>query len=62
MRLKKKYSLRVSSMRNSMGEELIREKEAEARGREYFVQLLNGDEINEVRRNVRRIGLEGMRK
>ena len=30
------------------GEELPREKDDEVRWKEYFVQLLNGDEITEV--------------
>ena len=35
-------------MRNSMGEELTQENNIEGRWKEYFVQLLNGDEIREV--------------
>ena len=35
-------------MRNSIGEEVTRENDIEVRWREYFVQLLNGDEISEV--------------
>ena len=35
-------------MRNSMGEELTQENDIEGRWKEYFVQLLNGDEIREV--------------
>ena len=37
-----------------MGEDLTREKNTEGRWREYFVNLLNGDEISEVGGNVRR--------
>ena len=35
-------------MRNSMGEELTRENDNGGRWKEYFVQLLNGDEIREM--------------
>ena len=31
-----------------MGEDLTRENDREGRWKEYFVQLLNGDEIREV--------------
>ena len=41
-------------MRNSMGEELTRENDIEGRWKEYFVQMLNGDEIREVGRDIRR--------
>ena len=37
----------MSSLRNSMEEELTKEDDM-VRWREYFVQLLNGDEISEV--------------
>ena len=47
-------------MRHSMGEQLTRENDTEDRWIEHFVQLLNGDEISEVRdvRSVR-IGEKG---
>ena len=41
-------------MKNSMGEELARENDIEVRSRQYFFELLNGDEISELGRNVRR--------
>ena len=41
-------------MINSMGEELTRENDIEGRWKEYFVQLLNGDEIREVGGDIRR--------
>ena len=33
---------------NSKGEELIRENDTEGRWKEYFIQLLNGDEVRDV--------------
>ena len=46
MRLKKGESLRLLSVRNSVGEELTRENDIEVRWREYFVQerMLEGRE------------------
>ena len=38
-----------------MGEELTRENDNEGRWKEYFIQLLNGDEITEVGGDVRRV-------
>ena len=46
--------MRPLSIRNSMGEELTQENDIEGRWKEYFVQLLNGDEIRDVGRHVRR--------
>ena len=37
-----------------MGEELTQEDDTEGRWKEYFVQLLNGDEIREVGGDIRR--------
>ena len=37
-----------------MGEELTRENDIESRWKNYFVQLLNGDEIREVGGDIRR--------
>ena len=37
-----------------MGEELTRENDTEGRWKEYFVQVLNSDEISEVRGDIRR--------
>ena len=37
-----------------MGEKLTVENDIEGRWREYFVQLLNGDEISEVGKDVRK--------
>ena len=51
-------SLRSLSMRNSMGEGLAQENDSEGRWKEYFVQLLSGDEITEVGRDVRRERIE----
>ena len=45
-------------MRNSLGEELTRENDIEGRWKEYFVQVLNGDEIREAEGNVRRARIE----
>ena len=42
-----------------MGEELTRENNNEVRQREYFVQLLKADEINEVGGNVKRTKIGG---
>ena len=42
------------SMRNSMGEELTRENDIEGRWKDYFVQLLKGDEMGEVGGDIRR--------
>ena len=50
-------SLRPLSVRNSMGEELTRENDIERIWKEYFVRLLNGDEIGEVGGDVRGRGL-----
>ena len=41
-------------MRKSVGEELTRGNDAEVGWRKYFVQLLNGGEINEVGGGVKR--------
>ena len=49
--VRKEESLRPLSISNSMGEELTLENDIEGRWKEYFVQLLNGDEIKEIRRN-----------
>ena len=49
-------------MRNLMGEDLTQENDTEGRWKRYFVQLLNGDEIREVGRHLRRGGLERMRE
>ena len=46
--VRKGESVRPLSIRNSMGEELTQESDIEGRWKEYFVQLLNGDEIKEV--------------
>ena len=46
----------MSSVRNPMDEELPKENDIEVRWKEYFVQLLNGDEISEVRVRRKRIG------
>ena len=45
---------RVSSLRNSNDEELTQKNDVEVKWREYFVQIMNGDEISEVRENVKR--------
>ena len=45
-------SLRPLSMRNSMGEELTRENDTEGRYKEYFVKLMNGNEIREVEGDI----------
>ena len=50
--VRKGENLRPLSMRNSMGEELTRENNIEGRWKEYFVQLLNDDEIREVRGDI----------
>ena len=52
--VRKGGSLRPLSMRSSTGEELTQENDIEARWKEYFVQLLNSDEIREVGGDVRR--------
>ena len=44
--------MKLSSMRNSMEEELTRENDSEVRWKEYFVQRLNGDEISEEGEDV----------
>ena len=49
--------MRWSSVRNSMDEELTQENDIEVGWREYFVQLLNGDEMNEA--GVRRATIRG---
>ena len=41
-------------MRNLIGEDLTQDNDIESRWKEYFAQLLNGDEINEVGEDVRR--------
>ena len=38
----------LSSLRNQIGEELIWENNGEVSWREYYVQMLNGDEISEI--------------
>ena len=38
----------INEVRNSIGEELSSENNIESRWKEYFVQLLNGDELSEV--------------
>ena len=48
-------------MRNLMGEELTQENDIKDRWKEYFVQLLNGDEIREVGGGAGGRGLERMR-
>ena len=58
--IRKRESLRLSSVGNSMGEGLTRENGLEVRWREYFVQLLNGNKI--VRKELGGQGLEGMRE
>ena len=52
--VRKRKSLRVPSVRKSVGEELTRGNDAEVGWRKYFVQLLNGGEINEVGGGVKR--------
>ena len=52
--VRKGESLRALPMRNSIGEELTQENEIEGRWKDYFVQLLNGDEIRQVGGDVRR--------
>ena len=42
------------SMTASMGRELTPENGIDRRWKEHFVQLLNGDEIREVERDIRR--------
>ena len=51
-------SLRPLSIRSSMGEELTQDNDIKGRWKEYFVQLLNSDEIREVEGDIRgeRIG------
>ena len=47
-------------MRNLMGKELTRENDTEDdRWKEYFIQLLNGDEIREVGGDIKRERIEG---
>ena len=46
--VRKGESLRLSSISNSSAEELTREYDSEGRRREYFVQLLDCDEIKEA--------------
>ena len=46
----------VPSVRNSMVKELTRENDSSDRRKEYFIQLLNGDEISEVDVSRARIG------
>ena len=41
-------------MRNSMGKELTRENDTDGRWKEYFVKLLNGDEVRDVEGDIRR--------
>ena len=53
--MRKGESLKPLSMINSVGEELTRENDIEGRWKEYFVQLLNGDEIREVGGDIRRV-------
>ena len=60
--VRKEGSIRVSSVRNSMEEELSLENDVEVRWREYFVQLLNDFEIIEVGENVKRGRIGGMRE
>ena len=52
--VRKVESLNMSSVRNSMGEELFLENGTEVRWRECFAQMLNGDEICEVGGDFRR--------
>ena len=52
--VRKRESLRLLSMRNLMEEELTQENDNEGRWKEYFVKLLNGDEIKEVGGGIRR--------
>ena len=55
--VRKEESLRPLSIRNSMREELT-QNDIKGRWKEYFVQLMNGDEIREVGGDIRseRIG------
>ena len=41
-------------MRNSRGVELTLENDVEGRWKEYFVQLLNGEEIRDIGGHLRR--------
>ena len=52
--VRKGESLRPLSIRNSMGEELTQETHIEGIWKEYFVQLLNSDEIREVGGDIKR--------
>ena len=47
----------LSSVRNSMDDEVTRENDLEVRWKAYFVQLLNGEEAKEV--EVRRERIRG---
>ena len=45
-----------------MVEDLTRENDNNVRWREYFVQLMNGDEIREKGEDIRRVRIGGMRE
>ena len=47
-------SLKLSSVRTSISEELTRDHDIEVIWREYFVDMLNCDEVNEVGGDARR--------
>ena len=61
---RKGESLRSLSIKNSMGEELAQDNDIKGRWQEYFVQILNSDEIREVGGDIRGggKGLERMRE
>ena len=50
---RKGESLRSLSIKNSMGEELAQDNDIKGRWQEYFVQILNSDEIREVGGDIR---------